>query len=207
MTAPIAPRTRLWPAGTGWRDWVGLAARLLLGGVLLVAGALKVGNPGESVLAVRAYRLLPYELTDVVGYALPFGEIVLGLTLITGTFTRVSGALGALLIVAFTIAIASAWARGLTLDCGCFGGGGTISAEEAFAAYPWEIARDIGLAACGVWLAVRPRTPWSVDSWRAARAAASAQLLDLDDLDDDELDADDDPNTPADDLNARTRGA
>ena len=148
-----------------WRDWVGLVARLVLGGVIGVAGALKLGNLGESVLAVRAYQLLPYELTDPVGTALPILEVALGLLLVTGTFTRISGALGALLMLAFTFAIASAWARGLTLDCGCFGGGGVISREEALAAYPWEIARDIGLAAAGLWLVVRPRTPWSVDHW------------------------------------------
>lgn len=149
-----------------------MLARLILGGVLLVAGALKVGALGESVLAVRAYQLLPYELTEPVGTVLPFAEVALGLALITGTFTRVAGLLGALLMVAFIIGIASAWARGLTLDCGCFGGGGQIPAEEAFAAYPWEIARDIGLAACGVWLTLWPRTPFSVDAWRAGRRAA-----------------------------------
>lgn len=148
-----------------WRDWVGLAARLILGGVIFVAGALKIGNLGESVLAVRAYQLLPYELTDLVGIALPIGEVALGALLLTGTFTRVGGILGTLLMLAFTIAIASAWARGLTLDCGCFGGGGVISKEAALAAYPWEIARDVALAACGVWLGVRPRTPWAVDGW------------------------------------------
>ncbi|MFP5417373.1 MAG: MauE/DoxX family redox-associated membrane protein [Actinomycetes bacterium] len=157
------------PASTSphrrWIGWVGLAARLLLGGVLLVAGALKVGTLGESVLAVRAYQLLPYELTEVVGTALPFVEILLGLLLVTGTFTRLSAILGALLMAAFTFAIASAWARGLTLDCGCFGGGGEIPAEQAFAAYPWEIARDLGLVACGAWLDVFPRTPFSLDSW------------------------------------------
>lgn len=163
-----------------WVGWVGLLARLLLGGVLLVAGALKVGSLGESVLAVRAYRILPYEITEFVGYALPFAEIALGLMLITGTFTRVSGILGALVMVAFIIAISSAWARGLTLDCGCFGGGGEISPEEAFAAYPWEIARDVGLVACGVWLALFPRTPWSVDRWIFGAPAVD----DLDDFDD-----------------------
>lgn len=144
---------------------VGLVARLVLGGVLLVAGGLKLGNLGESVLAVRAYQLVPYELTDIVGIALPIGEVALGVLLLTGTFTRIAGVLGALLMAAFTLAIASAWARGLTLDCGCFGGGGVISKEAAFAAYPWEIARDIGLAACGVWLGVRPRTAWALDAW------------------------------------------
>lgn len=157
-----------------WRDWVGFAARLLLGGVLLVAGGLKLGNLGESVLAVRAYQLLPYELTEIVGIALPIGEVALGLALLTGTFTRVSAALGGLLMVAFIIAIASAWARGLTLDCGCFGGGGVISKEEALAAYPWEIARDVGLAACGAWLVVRPRTPWAVDTWLFRPAVESS---------------------------------
>lgn len=148
-----------------WMGWLGLAARLILGVVLLAAGALKVGALGQSVLAVRAFRILPYELTTIVGVAMPFGEIILGLLLITGTFTRISGTLGALLMVAFAIAIASAWARGLTLDCGCFGGGGVIPAEKAFAAYPWEIARDVALAACGAWLAVLPRTPLSLDRW------------------------------------------
>lgn len=163
MSAPTLTRPPV--AATTWRDVVGLAARLVLGVVLLIAGALKLGELGTSVNAVRAYRILPYELTELVGIAMPIGEVALGLLLVTGTFTRISGLLGGLLMVAFIIAIASAWARGLTLDCGCFGGGGEISPEEAFAAYPWDIARDVGLAACGFWLAVRPRSLWSVDTW------------------------------------------
>ena len=46
----------------GWRDWVGLAARLVLGGVLFVAGALKVTNLPSSALAVRAYKMLQYDV-------------------------------------------------------------------------------------------------------------------------------------------------
>lgn len=132
--------------------------------VLLVAGLLKIGKLGESVLAVRAYQLLPYELTSVVGYALPVIEILLGALLIAGLFTRLSGLAGALLMVAFIFGISSAWSRGLSLDCGCFGGGGEVSPEQAFAAYPVDIARDVGLAFAGLWLAVRPRTPFSLDS-------------------------------------------
>ena len=147
-----------------WRDWVGLVARLVLGVVLLVAGLLKIGNLGQSVLAVRAYQLLPYEMTSVVGYALPVIEIILGVLLILGLFTRLSGLAGALLMVVFIFGISSAWARGLSLDCGCFGGGGEVSAQEALAAYPIEIARDAGLALAGLWLTVRPRTPFALDS-------------------------------------------
>lgn len=150
-------------ARIGWRDWVGLACRLILGGVLLVAGGLKVGNLAESVEAVRAYRLLPYELTAVAGYALPLIEVAVGVLLILGLFTRFSGLVGALLLAAFVIAIASVWARGLSIDCGCFGGGGETDPAKALAAYPGEIARDLALMACGVWLSVRPSTPFALE--------------------------------------------
>ncbi len=142
---------------------MGLAARLVLGGVLLVAGALKLDNLGASVYATRAYQLLPYDLTAPVGYALPIIEVALGLALIAGLFTRLSALGGSLLMLAFIFAISSAWSRGLSLDCGCFGGGGEVETAKALAAYPWEILRDVGLMACGVWLVVRPRTPFALE--------------------------------------------
>ncbi len=143
--------------------WVGLAARLVLGGVLLVAGLLKIGALGQSVNAVRAYLILPWELTAPVGYALPIVEIAVGTLLILGLFTRWSAIVGSLLMVAFMIGIGSAWARGISLDCGCFGGGGAVTPEQATAAYPWELLRDAGLLACGVLLALRPRTPFALE--------------------------------------------
>ena len=146
-------------------DWIGLAARLVLGGVLVWAGAVKLPDLRESVLAVQAYKILPFDVATVVGYALPIAEVALGLLLILGLFTRAAGVLGALLMVAFVIGIAPAWARGLSIDCGCFGGGGEIAWQEARAKYPWEIARDVGLFLSGAWLAWRPRTPFAVDAW------------------------------------------
>jgi uncharacterized membrane protein YphA (DoxX/SURF4 family) len=142
-------------------DVIGLLARLILGVVLIVAGADKVTHPALSAQAVRAYQILSYDVAGYVGYALPVVEILIGLLLVAGLFTRVSAAAGGLLMLAFIIGISSAWARGLALDCGCFGGGGTIAASQT--QYPWEILRDAGLAACAVWLVVRPRTLYSLD--------------------------------------------
>lgn len=142
-------------------DLVGLLARLILGVVLIVAGADKVTNPALSAQAVRAYQIISYDLAAYVGYGLPVVEILIGLLLVAGLFTRVSAVVGGLLMLAFIIGISSAWARGLALDCGCFGGGGTIAASQT--QYPWEILRDTGLAACAVWLVVRPSTSYSLD--------------------------------------------
>ncbi len=144
-------------------DWIGLACRLILGGVLLVAGALKIPALGQSVLAVRGYDIFPYEISVAIGYMMPFLEVIVGLLLVSGLLTRWAGIAGALFMVAFTIAIAQAWARGIAIDCGCFGGGGEVAWEEARAKYPWEIARDVGLFLLGAWLAWRPRSRFSAD--------------------------------------------
>lgn len=143
--------------------WLGVLARLVLGGVWIAAGALKIPDPAESVRAVRAYQLLPEAIVPAVGYALPILELLLGLCLIAGLLVRVNGLLSSLLLVAFVIGIASAWARGLEIECGCFGGGGG-PAEGAREKYPIEIARDIGLLALSALLVWRPRTPWALDN-------------------------------------------
>jgi uncharacterized membrane protein YphA (DoxX/SURF4 family) len=147
------------------RSWVlvGLLARLVVGGVWVVAGALKLPDPDESVRAVRAYDLLPEAVVPLVGHALPVVEVLVGACLLVGLLTRGSAIVSALLLTAFIVGISSAWARGLQIECGCFGGGAG-PAQNAAAKYPWEIARDVGLLALSAWLVWRPRTPWALDN-------------------------------------------
>ena len=147
----------------GVSEWVGLVARLVLGVVLVVSGYLKVGSLESSAEAVRAFKILPYDLANLVGYVLPVLELAIGALLVLGLFTRISGIAGALLMVAFLIGIVSVWVRGISIDCGCFGGGGVVAPEDTN--YLWDVVRDVGMVLCGVWLAVRPRTPASMDRW------------------------------------------
>lgn len=143
--------------------WVGVVARLVVGGVWLVAGLLKLPDPAANVRAVRAYELLPETLVPLVGHALPVLEVLVGVCLLLGVLTRANATLSAMLLVAFIVGIASAWARGLSIECGCFGTGGG-PAEDAAQKYPWELARDVVLLALAGWLVIRPRTPWAVDN-------------------------------------------
>ena len=143
------------------QPWLTLLARLILGAVLLVAGALKVPNLPKSAMAVRAYEMLPIPIANFLGYTLPWIEIGLGLLLIVGVTVKISGALGALTMLAFIIAIAQAWARGLSIDCGCFGGGGTIDPEDT--KYLSEIIRDIGLLALGIFLYLYPKGRFAIE--------------------------------------------
>jgi uncharacterized membrane protein YphA (DoxX/SURF4 family) len=143
--------------------WFGVLARLVVGGVWIAAGLLKIPDPTENVRAVRAYQLLPESVVPVLGHLLPVLEILVGVCLVLGLLTRLSGVVSAILLVAFIVGISSAWARGLEIECGCFGGGGG-PAEGASAKYPWEIARDLGLLLLSAWLIWRPRTPFSLDN-------------------------------------------
>jgi uncharacterized membrane protein YphA (DoxX/SURF4 family) len=149
--------------GSRLRDLVGVVLRLVLGGVVLVAGLLKIGHLETSARSVRAYQQLPYDVAGYLGYGLPVLEVALGVLLLLGLFTRFAAVMGGLLMVVFIGGIASAWARGLSIDCGCFGTGGTI--EPSQTQYPQELARDVGLLACAAWLALRPHTAYSLDRW------------------------------------------
>ena len=143
--------------------WVGVVARLVVGGVWVAAGLLKLPDPTESVRAVRNYRILPESLVPFVGHTLPVLEVLIGVCLLVGLLVRANAVVSCVLLTAFIVGIASAWARGLSIECGCFGGSGGTLGDYA-AKYPWEIARDVGLLVGSAWLVVRPRSPWALDN-------------------------------------------
>lgn len=160
-----APRTRAarWPAV---RPWLGVAARLGLAAVWLVAGAAKIDDLAASGRAVNAYQVMPYALATVIGAALPFVELALGVLLLVGLATRLAAGVSAALLVVFIAGITSAWSRGLAIDCGCFGSGGQLAAGQAPSYLP-EILRDLGFLVLAGFLLTWPRTPFSMDGWLA----------------------------------------
>ncbi|MFL6022771.1 MAG: DoxX family protein [Marmoricola sp.] len=155
--------------------WIGLLARLVVGGIWLWAGLLKLGDPAASVTAVRAYQLLPYDLAETVGHVLPMLEVVVGAALVLGLVTRVSGGVSALVQLAFIVGISSVWARGISISCGCFGDGGAD--PNAISHYPWEIARDVALLLASAYLAWLPRTALAVDGFLFPERPRSADDL------------------------------
>lgn len=141
--------------------WIGLLARLVLGGTLIAAGYLKFDELDKSQMAVRAYELLPIPVANFMGIFLPFFEMAVGILLVLGAAVRLSALASALLMFAFMIGISQAWARGLSIDCGCFGGGGQVAPGEAD--YLTPLLRDTGLTLLAVYLTLMPHTKFSLD--------------------------------------------
>jgi uncharacterized membrane protein YphA (DoxX/SURF4 family) len=103
-------------------------------------------------------------VVPAAGYGLPVLEVAVGLMLVLGVHVRLAAVVSAGLLVMFMVGVGSAWARGLTIDCGCFGGGGTVAAGET--RYGSEVARDVGLLAVALALA----------RWPASRLALSPHV-------------------------------
>ncbi len=142
-------------------DGVGTLARIGLAAVWLVSGTVKAVDPDQTYVAVRAYDVLPPLGVELVAALLPWVELAFGILLFLGVGTRLVAALSAALLLVFVAGVAQAWSRGLSIDCGCFGGGGAVAPGET--AYVQELLRDTGFLVMAGWLIVRPRTLLAVE--------------------------------------------
>ena len=170
--------------------------RIALGGIWIYAGLVKITDIDQTNLTIRAFEIVPISWAKPMSYGLPAVEIALGLMLVVGLAVRWMAALSALFLLLYTGAIASAAARGLRIDCGCFSQGGQLDANTS-TRYTLDILRDTGLFLLSALLVWRPRTYLSLDGWLrvpdtgtdvALDAAAAATAADDDDDDDDESD-------------------
>lgn len=156
---------------TAVQPWLSLLVRLGMAGILIAAAIPKALDIPQSIRAVRAYQLLPESLVPFVGTMLPFLELVLALILLIGVFTRSASIVWLLMMAGFLTGVIWAWSQGLTIDCGCFGGGGEVDASETN--YPFHVMERVGFIALGTYLAIWPRSKFSLDTWLAPQSVTS----------------------------------
>ncbi len=112
--ADPAPRAR--PIG-----WLVLPVRVFLGAIFVLAGYLKISDPQSFAFAVKAFQILPDHLIVPTAFALPCIEILAGVLLIIGLWTRGSAVVIFLMLLGFTAGQAWVINRGLDVKCSCFG--------------------------------------------------------------------------------------
>ena len=123
--------------------------RVVLGGLLVVTGALKAGHAPDLAAAIAGFRLLPAGAVGPLALALPFFEFLLGGYLVVGLFTRTAAIVAAVQFVIYAGAIASAVIRHIPANCGCFG-----PHDTAVADWP-HVAFDLALALLSAFVAYR----------------------------------------------------
>ncbi len=95
--------------------------RLLLGGLFVWAGTVKAFDVTAFASQVAAYRLLPYAWNYAVAAGLPYVELLAGSLLLVNVRVKPAALLLAGLNLLFVAVLATLLARGLAIDCGCFG--------------------------------------------------------------------------------------
>ncbi len=128
-----------------------------MGGLLLVAGALKVGHSVELAAAIAGFRLLPAAAIGPLALGLPLFEMLLGLYLIAGLFTRIAATVASVQVVVYAAAVASAVVRQSPANCGCFGPG-----DGAVADWP-HVAFDLGFALASAFIIYGAPGAFAVD--------------------------------------------
>lgn len=117
--------------------------RLLLGAVFVWAGAVKALDVPAFAGQVAAYQLLPYAWNYVVAASLPSVELLAGGLLLVNCRVKPAALLLILLNALFIGVLVSVVARGLDIDCGCFGPDAGTTPLQA-------LGRDIVLLALAV---------------------------------------------------------
>jgi uncharacterized membrane protein YphA (DoxX/SURF4 family) len=105
-----------------WIQWALLGARLIPGGVLILAGFSKMAmGPAGFTRVVHAYKLLPERWSRIVAVTLPAVEVATGTLVVLGIFAQPGALIAILVLGVVTAAAGSALVRGVKAPCGCFG--------------------------------------------------------------------------------------
>jgi putative oxidoreductase len=145
------------------------ASQLVVGLLFGWAALAKLADLSAFALQVHNFRLLPVAAENLVAMLLPWVELVAALSLVLRIRPRSGAWVAAVLLAVFTLGVASAMARGLDFECGCFG-------KASATRVGWgKLGQNLGLLALA-WIGTRTaaRTPLPAP---AADAAASPSLL------------------------------
>ncbi|HQQ78797.1 MAG TPA: MauE/DoxX family redox-associated membrane protein [Thermoanaerobaculia bacterium] len=126
--------------------WLTVRVQIALG-VFFVAAALpKVVDPPAFAHMIYNYRIVPGAFLNVMALVMPWFELLAGIALILGIWTRTSAALIGALLLVFIAAISFNLARGNAIDCGCFDvASAGKSVAERIADMRWVVIRDVGM--------------------------------------------------------------
>lgn len=127
-----------------------LLAQVAIALVFLAAALGKISDPAAFARQIHHFRLLPQGFENTVAITLPWVELIAALALIFRYHPRSGGLVTAGLMVLFVGVVAAALARGLDIECGCFG---TSDASRVGAA---KLIENIGLLAVAAIASLRP---------------------------------------------------
>jgi putative oxidoreductase len=147
-------------------EWLTVRVQIALGAIFVAAALPKIADPPSFAHMIYNYRILPGGLINISALIMPWVEIIAGLALILGIWTRGARWIIGLMLALFIAAIAFNLARNNAIDCGCFdvSAAGKTHAERIRDMW-MVILRDIGmlLMVAQLWWSGRARREETVE--------------------------------------------
>jgi uncharacterized membrane protein YphA (DoxX/SURF4 family) len=101
---------------------------VILGAIFMYAAWTKLREPWALfAISIDSYQVLPLWAVEFIARTLPWLELLLGALLIAGIWRGVAAAAATLLLGVFFGLMIRAMAKGMQIDCGCFGSGERLS--------------------------------------------------------------------------------
>ena len=128
--------------------WIELAARLTLGVTFIYASYHKIQAPTEFAKLVYGYDLFPHVTINLISITIPFIELISGIALITGIYSRSAALIIIGMLIGFIIVISINVIRGHEFDCGCF----SMETNQAAKSGKYILGRNVFLLILGSYL-------------------------------------------------------
>jgi len=120
--------------------------QIALGIFFIVAALPKLVDPPSFAHMICNYRIVPGAFVNALALAMPWFELLAGLALILGIWTRTSAALVGALLLVFISAISLNLARGNAIECGCFDvSAANKTVDERLTDMRLVVLRDVGM--------------------------------------------------------------
>jgi uncharacterized membrane protein YphA (DoxX/SURF4 family) len=130
------------------KRWLLIAGRLGIAVIFLYAGIAKVREPWlQFAVSIESFKVVPDTWLEPIARMLPWCEIALGIALISGILARWFSLLATGMLAWFLFIGIRAYAKGLTVDCGCFGSGGGAIDAKWFVEHAAMLALGLGVTA------------------------------------------------------------
>lgn len=150
-----------------WMMSLSLVARLVLGSIMLIAGAEKLTALEQFAHAIANYQLLPIATVNIAALLFVWTEITVGILLLAGAAVRGSALVSGALLAIFIIAVLTAMARGLEIDCGCFVSKADLAAgtkPSAVDTVGWpKVFVNLATLAAAIFLVYFPKSYLTID--------------------------------------------
>ena len=117
--------------------------RIFMGIIFIYASFDKIIDPNSFSQNIHNYGVSPIYIENIIALILPWIELFIGFGLIFNVKYEAALDISIVLIIAFIILISQAYARGKSIDCGCFLNDPNLISPEEATEKRWEMLKRI----------------------------------------------------------------